>query len=275
MRKLCSVLLVLTLSFATQAALQLVENFETIGAGNIDGKACTGVMGGTWDTESENTGNVVVETNSGSQVVRFMTTTAGAERGVGFNGLTDTIDTTETGTLFFRFMIRSDAQTPRSYLGLIADTIANPLSNTTNNNPWNYIAAGFAALDNGAGGYDIKTTNGATTLKAGLVRAQWYNVWIVANNVADTFDLYMSTATGPAIGAPTAPQIADIVADDIAFGAATGDVALTGAMFSGTTGTVQSSRTYIDDIYWESIPEPATMLLLGIGGLSLLIQRKK
>jgi len=253
-----------------QAALVLVENFDSMATGNIDGRTCTGVLGGTWDTQSANTGNVVVEDNSGSRVVRFMSTSSGGGRGVGFNSITDLIEDSETGMAFFRFMIRTDAQVPRTYMGLISDTSDDPINSTNTDTPTN-IPVGFGLVDDSSGGFNLVKTDGTTVLKAGLVRAQWYNVWIEANNAADTFDLYLSTATGPA-GAPALPTSGDLVAGTIPFGVATSDP-LTGMIFASPTGTVQSSRCYIDEIYMT--PEPATLVLLGLGGLSLLRARKK
>lgn len=276
MKKVGVMLLVCSVSLAAQAALGLVEDFDAFTITNIDGQMCTGVMGGFWDTESEGTGNVVVEAKSGSKVVRFMTTSGTGSvsgRGVAFSDISNPIEDTQIGTMFFRFVIRSDTQKPRSYLGMHTRTGDNPLGSTQTNNPANYIAAGFAALDNGLGGYDIKTVNGAVTLLAGMVREQWYNVWIIADNTADTFDLYISPADGPAGGAPAAlPNAAYLVGDDLPFSFSTTS-ALTGGMFvCPAAADGQSSRTYIDDIYWE-IPEPATGLLLGFALLQLRKRR--
>jgi hypothetical protein len=111
------------------------------------------------------------------------------------------------------------------------------------------IPAGFSWVDNGSGGLDIFTADGGTILGAGFARAQWYNVWIVANNEADTFDLYLSEATGPA-GEATLPSPEDLVAGNIPFGIATADP-LTGMIFANPTGTGQAERVWIDEIYWD------------------------
>jgi len=273
MKKVCVVLLVFTLSLTAQAALGLVEDFQAFTVPiNPDGQLCTGVLGGFWDTESEATGNSAIESANGSNVIRFMTTSGTGTvsgRGVAFSDIVNPIDNTESGTLFFRFKIRSDTQKPRSFYGIHTRTGTNPLGSTQVNNPAGSIAAGFAALDNGLGGYDMKTVDGSTILMAGLVREQWYNVWIIADNTTDTFDLYVGTATGPGTGTPTqAPIGAALIADDLAFNFSTTS-ALTGGMFVAPAATDgQSSRTYIDDIYW--VPEPATLVLLSLGSLALL-----
>ncbi|MCE5184788.1 MAG: hypothetical protein LLF76_01525 [Planctomycetaceae bacterium] len=274
MKRLWVVLLVFSLSLAAQAALGLVEDFQAFTVPvNPDGKLCTGIMGGFWDTESEATGNSAIETKSGSNVIRFMTTSGTGSvsgRGVAFSDILNPLDDTESGTMFFRFVVRQDTQKVRDFLGMHVRTGTNPLGSTQNNNPAGSIAAGFAALDNGLGGYDIKTVDGSTVLMAGLVREQWYDVWIVANNATDTFDLYVAAVSGPGIGAPTdTPDLANLIADDLAFSFATTS-ALNGGMFVSPAATDgQSSRIYIDDIYWE-IPEPMTLTLLGAGALALL-----
>lgn len=276
MKRLWGLLLVFSLSLAAQAELGRVENFETLGTGTPDNKNCTGIMGGFWDTESETTGNVVVESKSGSTTVRYMTTSGTGSvsgRGVGFADISNPLDDTETGTMFFRFVVRTDTQKVRDFVGMHTRTGTNPFGSTQINNPSGSIAAGFAALDNGLGGYDIKTIDGSTVLMAGLAREQWYNVWIIADNATDTFDLYVSTVSGPGIGAPTAtPDVADLIADDQAFSFSTTS-ALTGGLFASPSATDgQSSRMYVDDIYWE-IPEPATLMLLAAGALAM-VRRK-
>ncbi|MDH7598747.1 MAG: discoidin domain-containing protein [Sedimentisphaerales bacterium] len=227
---------------------RLVENFDAMATGSPDGLACTGVLGGTWDTESEATGNVVIEDNTGSRVVRFMTTSAGAARGVGFNGISNPIEDGETGKVFFRFMIRTDSQVPRTYIGLITDTSSNPITAGLIGNVAN-LAVGFGLLDNGTGGFDMVKVDGSTILKSGLSRATWYNVWLIVDNTTDRFDIYLSTATGPS-GEPTMPEPGDLVAGGIPFTSPVTD-AFVGMAFVCPGGTIQSSRTYVDEIYWD------------------------
>jgi len=247
-KNMVGILVVLLASAAVQAGFELVENFDSMEIGKPDGKACTGVLGGTWDTQGEDTGNVNVEDRDGSRVLQFRGHSSGATRGVGFNGITNTIDDSETGKVFFRFMLRTANETPRTYIGLISNTSNNPITGATCDAPTN-IPVGFGLLNNGTGGFDLVKTDGTTILKAGLVTAQWYNIWIVANNEADTFELYLSTATGPA-GVATMPTPENLVASNIPFGVATTDP-FNGMIFACPSGTGQSTRTYIDEIYWD------------------------
>ena len=240
--------MVLLAGTTAEAGFGLVENFENMATGSPDGIACTGVMGGTWDTQGEGTGNVAIEDRDGSRVLQFRGHSSGVTRGVGFNGITNTIDDSETGKVFFRFMLRSANETPRTYIGLISNTSDNPITSTSTDTPTS-IPVGFGLLDNGSSGFDLVKTDGTTVLKAGLATAQWYNIWIVANNEADTFDLYLSEATGPA-GEATLPNAAELLQSAIPFGVATTDP-LNGMIFACPAGTGQSTRTYVDEIYWD------------------------
>jgi hypothetical protein len=241
------ILVVLLAAGAVQAKLELVENFEGF-TGHPDGQACSGVLGGTWDTQSEGTGNIGITDISDSRVVTLIGHSQGNGRGIGFNGITNTIQNSESGIGFFRIMVRATSRAVRTYVGLISDATDNPITSTITGTPTS-IPAGFGLLDNGATGLDIVATDGAIVLEAGLTRDQWYNVWIVANNENDTFDLYISEAAGPA-GEVTLPKPEDLIAEKIPFGIATPDP-LTGMVFTNIAGTVQADRIWIDDVWWD------------------------
>jgi len=248
-KKMVVILVVLLASAAVQADFGLVENFDSMATGSPDGLACMGVMGGTWDTYGEGTGSVNVVDISGSRGVTVIGDSSGTSaRGVGFNGITNTIDDSETGKVFFRLMLRSYSLVPRSYMGLISDASDDPITSTSADTPTD-IPAGFGLLDNGSGGLNLVKTDGTTVLKADVVLGQWYNYWIVANNEKDTFDLYLSAAEGPA-GEATLPTPEDLVESNIPFGVATTEP-LTGMIFTNIAGTGQAERIYIDEIYWD------------------------
>lgn len=245
------ILILVMAEFRVQGELLQVENFDTQ-VNHIDNKPASGVLGGFWDTQSNGTGNVNLETQNGSMIVRFMTTTAGDGRGIAFAGITNPIENTEKGLVFFRFYIRA-GQVADTFIGLhpliaMAGT-DDFLGSAQNNNPANYIAAGFHVIDDGSSMSLVRATADAAVIAAGLSRAQWYNCWIEADNAADTFDLYISTATGPA-GPATLPALTDKVGEDLPFVTAT-DNPLTGVLFVCPTRSNQSARTYIDEIYWD------------------------
>ena len=243
------VLVVLLAGASARAELKLVVNFEGM-SGVPDGQACNGVLGGTIDTESDNTGNAALGAIGGSTALNVIGHSSGTlARAIGFNGITNPIDKGETGIGFFRFMMPTGG-TVRTHVGLIANATANPITSANTGDP-KTVPAGFRLVDNGTG-FDLLTTDGATVLKTGLARSQWYNVWIVADHTAETFDLYVSEAAGPA-GAPTLPTAADLVKSGIPFGAATADP-LNGMIFANPispTGSGQATRIWVDEIWWD------------------------
>ncbi len=249
-KNMVGILVVLLASTAVQAELALVEDFDSMSAtGSPDGRACTGVMGGTLDTESEGTGSIQIRDTDGSRGVTVIGLSSGNNpRAIGFNGISNTIDNGETGIAFFRFMLRSYSLVPRTYIGLISDASDDPINSANADTPTS-IPAGFGLLDNGSGGLNLVKTDGTTVLKADVVLGQWYNYWIVANNAVDTFDLYLREVEGPA-GEATLPIPQDLVESNIPFGVATTEP-LTGIIFTNISGTGQAERIYIDDIYWD------------------------
>jgi hypothetical protein len=275
-KTLSMALIIVMLSAVSQAAFVLVDSFDGVTAAAtsiaLDGSstARTGPapVSAIWDSYSDGSGNVQLDLTgtdvAGSRCLRFMsnsttaTSSIGVGRGAAFNQTYGTIGNTVAGGMFFRFMLRSDAQEVRTYMGLhtlTGTTGSQPLDAAQIAAPASYIAAGFFA--SGAAGttqpYDIKTIDGLTTLKTGLVRTTWYDVWIIADNSVDKFDLYIRTAVEGRGAAIPSLDPADLVAGNIPFGVATADP-LVGGMFLNTTNpAMQSTRTYIDDVYWNPL----------------------
>lgn len=236
---------------AVLAELKLVGNFDGLTGESPDNQACTGELGGAWDTETEGTGSIDLVLKDGSQTVTVMGHSNGEDpRAFGFNGISNTIDNSESGIAFFRFMLRSGTQEPRTYMGFITDTSSDPIDTWNSTDPMS-LHAGVRWRDNGAGGLDIVSLDGATVLKADLPRSQWYNVWMVANNVADTFDLYLSDAEGPA-GEATRPKAEDLIQNNIPFLLETADP-LTGIIVANPGGGEggQAERIYLDEVWWD------------------------
>ncbi|MCU0914785.1 MAG: discoidin domain-containing protein [Planctomycetes bacterium] len=232
-----------------RAELKLVGNFDGM-TGTPDGQTCNGVLGATIDTESEGTGNVTFQQNGGSTTLSPSGHSSGTlSRAAGVAGINNPIANDETGVAFFRFAMAT-GNTIRSHLGLIADTGNNPINATRTADP-KTIPAGFRMVDNGTG-YDLVTLDGGTVLKPGLARSQWYNVWIVADNSADTFDLYLSKATAPA-GPATLPQAADLIQSAIPFTVAASNplAAIIFACPLSPTGSGAATRIYVDEIWWD------------------------
>jgi len=245
------VLLLTLVSSVAHADLQLVEDFEALTPltkDSPDDLACSGVLGGAWDTQSNGTGNIDLAYRDGSKGVAIGGNSKGNGRAVGFHGISNPIDNGETGILFFRFMVRDSDNETRTFMGLISDTDDDSINSTSANDPLT-IPAGISLLDNNSGGVDILTLDGATVLMSGLSRGQWYSIWFVANNTTDTFNLYLSEASGPVeeVGLPT-PD--DFVSRDIPFTVVTPDP-LSGMIISNPNGAAKAETVYLDEVWWD------------------------
>lgn len=254
------ILFLLLAGAPARAELQFIDNFDAMSTGNLGYNIPTVGGGGVLSTNTGGaSGNIYVESNSGSNVVRFMTTTDGTgSRGFGVAALDNPIESAERGVLFFRFSIRAEGNAADTYFGIHALSGVTPFS-VAGNDPEDHLVAGFHVV-NGTGSAVnlVKTRDAASVLLADLVRGQWYNCWIDADYASKTFDLYVSAAEGPA-GEATLPTLADKIADALPFENADtyGSNPLTGAFFatprisSTTRSSNQSARTYIDEIYWD------------------------
>ncbi len=248
-RNLVAVLAVLLVCATARAELKLVANFDGM-TGVPDGQACNGVLGATIDTESEATGNVTFQTTGGSVTLSPSGHSSGTlSRAAGVAGINNPIANDESGIAFFRFSMPT-GNTIRSHIGLIADTGNNPVNAARTADP-KAIPVGFRLVENGAG-FDLVTLDGATVLKNGLARGQWYNVWIAADNAADTFDLYLSTAAAPA-GPATLPRSQDLVQSGLPFAVPTTGplAAMIFACPLSPTGSGAATRIYVDEIWWD------------------------
>jgi len=248
-KHLVGVLAVLLVCTGARAELQLVANFDGM-TGSPDGQACNGVLGGTIDTQSENTGNVTFQNNGGSTTLSPSGhSSGGMSRAAGIAQINNPIADDETGIAFWRFSMQP-TNAIRNHMGLLADTGSNPVNQARSDDP-KAVPVGFKLVENGTG-FDLAKLDGSAVLKSGLARNQWYNVWIVADNSTDTFDLYLSKATGPA-GPPTLPGSQDLVESGIPFTTPTTG-ALAAMIFAcplSPTGTGACARIWIDEIWWD------------------------
>lgn len=245
-------LLFLAMMAVSVAEFLPVEDFsDKQEAATIDGTIPNGMLGGFWDTEYENTGNITTRTEDGSMTLRLMAHSSGTlYRGGGISNLSNPIENMETGVLFFRFKVASGTAPLRDYMGMHVWTDADFLTTATCRAA--YVNAGFGLFcPEGSPTFEVTTTDGAMVLKSGLERNQWYNVWIVANNAIDAFDLFINPAAGPGVDVDL-PEPSDMVGQGIPFGVPTNQP-LVGALFlkpADVPGIV-SATVFIDDIYWD------------------------
>ena len=233
---------------------QLAEDFNGRTANvTIDNLPCNGVLGGIWDTEGESTGNVQTQIAGENTVLLVSGHSSGTlNRGGGISGLTNPIENTETGVLFFRFKANAGTKPLRSYLGI--HHYAGSAFLTSPTCQGNAVTAGFGIVSDASSPvFDIITVDHAMTLQTGLLRGQWYNVWIEADNAADTFNIYVTPAEGPDM-AVKPPAESDRITPQggCTFGIAV-QSPLTGAMFlvPRAPDDIPLDSMWIDDIYWN------------------------
>lgn len=247
-------------AITAQAELQFVENFDTRPIGNLIGATPTAGNNGTVGVSNgTSSGNIQVQLQSGSNVCNIAGNSAGDRRGAGVYNMTDPIEVGEKGVVFFRFYV-DNTRSVDHYIGIHART-TNINDSAIGSNPQNYIMAGFHLWSDGepAGTMKMVSTNHTATFATGLLRAQWYNFWIEADHAAETFNVYVSTATGPA-GAATLPNAEDKVVSDRPFEVATTS-ALAGMFVMGRTyasetapwqrSNIQLGNARFDEVYWD------------------------
>ncbi|MFC1764516.1 hypothetical protein ACFL6U_20920 [Planctomycetota bacterium] len=252
---------VMASSAVVQADLRLVENFETLEINqNPDGQPCTGVLGGVWDTEVDGTGSIKVAAEYDSISIGANGLSDGTEpRAFGFNGINNSIEKTESGIVCLRFRPRvsADNRPFRAFMGFITDTSDDPVNTESAGDPTNIPLAVYWVSDE-SGETRILSADGETVLKTSVARNQWYNVWLMANNVTDTFDLYLRAVA--ADEAVTLPSPIDLVQANIPFTEATNDP-LTGMLVSIPAGPGQGDRVNVSEIWWDGdqgIEDPTT-----------------
>ena len=256
-QRVAAILCVLMTASTLEAELRLAENFEDplmVG----DGSNLTGVLGGFFDSQSEGTGNHNVETQDGSRLIQYRGHSSGtSSRGWAISALENPIGSTEIGTLFFRFVMRVDGGPAYNWYGIhdFPPDNTNPLTGATDEPE--EIVAGFMlrSVAGAAADVEIRTPDEGVFLRK-VVKGQWYNVWIAADNSTDTYDLYMNEAEGPAGPPPDAPSAADQLLSGHPFNKAT-DEPLAGMMtfFPGRMPpgytAQQTARYWTDEIWWD------------------------
>lgn len=233
------------LGFIAVSHAAIVDDFESYTeAGNIAADT-----GGVWNGIPDFTGNPdIADDGAGNQyLTNFATTTnRGAYSNLVANAVTDTYIT----TLVFDMYLETASQ----------DTSFG-LANGGTDDYWSDFEA-----------YIGITNTALTARNAGVVEdlgqtlnvGQWYSITIVADTGADTYDVYLD-----------ALQVAsDLVFRNSGAGTVVEDLDALKIMSNPGTDGSSNDLVRIDNINMTTVvPEPATLLLLGLGGI--LIRRRR
>jgi hypothetical protein len=213
-----------------QAAFQLVEDFDSLTLGNINGQ-------NSW-FDTDNSGQVVVDPDGGTNQALVVNT----ESAVLHRALTVPQDTSRMLFLRFRF------QEHGAYsFGL------SPMSN-----PVEYAdfgaELGMAAATTGDPNNELRAANGSTVnvydVLETLTPSTWYNVWVRVNTSSSTYEVWLNADPGG--GADSTDQLDNDAAETV-FGFRTigaGELLNFFIKTGGGTSPVDG-RFYLDDIYLE------------------------
>ena len=256
---------------AVSQAQTLVDNFQSDSLGLVSGGATSGAWTVEMGTTSPpNIDTATIQSLSGNNFLSIGGVTAGS--GV-YRALPTPIAGFSSGTLFFQvFANNLNLNVSIGLSDVAAPTDANNFTPFEPQFRLNYNA-GAPRFDVRNGGAFVDLTT-HTAITAG----QWYNVWIVANTTADTWNCYINTGTADATAG-------DLKMSGIAFRDATDhNTALTTLLvYSGAIagGTLAAS---VDNFYESSgtvlvnpltsVPEPSSVALV-LSGFGLLMSLRR
>ncbi len=254
---------------AAQAQFVLLDDFESYTAGSSIGAAAnwtsTVPAGRSDHTVGTETGNQYLSTASNAPGATY----DGDVHSVFNNGSTLLADAA-TGTFFFRAQIGTGGAHAGVGMGITDALDAG----------WN-DAAGIVRLGNRTDGATSNRTNfygyNASTydnLNVPAAVDEWYNVWVVLDNAADTYDVHMQRDGDATVATQT------LVGDDLVFRNTTAAATIESIFIRAARDNTFAA---FDDLHFAQgsnlanpVPEPSAFALLaGLLGLSVAAVRRR
>lgn len=245
------ILLMMAAGLISLSQAVLIDDFETYALGNV-----RDVASPPW-TAIAGTGQAdIYDDGTGNQVLGFGW--SGGWRGTYNDNITAVAEGTVGSVLFFN--VYANAEGLDHSFGL-SDVAGAEID-------WFDDFEIQIYMKRNAAGDDGKVILGARNgSEVEVNTGTWYNVWAIIDQLNDTYDVYYSAGAAD-LGTAT------LHSADAAFrnGTSDGLTAIVGCGYYADENSQQ--EMWIDNIDLTVVPEPASMLFLGLGGLSLWMRKR-
>lgn len=254
---------------ADAASWNLIDNFNSYPLGQT-----TTATGGVWTAVFSGTANSNIVSDTQGNALQTKGGAAWRGATASLSQWSATLASGSTGTFFWQYKaLQTDTGTFDVMMGLTPST-----SNVDTNNAWQDFNV-MPFVSGASGGPNMSAANSggtSTTLVSPVTLDTWYNIWVVVNNDATTptYDIYTSTGTDDGTLALSNAQWRNSPSP-IAVGQSIDAI---GFMAAGGAG----SELLVDNVYWATgiettnpVPEPAALLLIGLGAGGLFAVRHR